>query len=119
MKNHSEAVSRLGEARRTWDAVQRLQGTELWPVIVQQAQLCVEHSAKAVIACFEAPVWDHDPAQQFHPLINDHEAAIRHLLGEEMLLRLNEVYGNGLDPTEKTLVSRIKTKAGRAVKERW
>ena len=38
---------------------------------------------------------------------------------EEMLLRLNEVYGNGLDPTEKTLVSQIKTKASPAVKERW
>ena len=38
---------------------------------------------------------------------------------EEMLLRLNEVYANGVDPAEKRLVARIKHKLRPAVKERW
>jgi metal-responsive CopG/Arc/MetJ family transcriptional regulator len=38
---------------------------------------------------------------------------------EEMLLRLNEVYANGVDPAEKRLVARIKNKLRPMVKERW
>ena len=38
---------------------------------------------------------------------------------EEMLVRLNEVYANGVDPAEKRLVARIKNKLRPAVKERW
>ena len=38
---------------------------------------------------------------------------------EGMLRRLNEVYANAVDPTEKRLVARIKSKLRPAVKERW
>jgi metal-responsive CopG/Arc/MetJ family transcriptional regulator len=38
---------------------------------------------------------------------------------EEMLLRLNEVYANGVDPAEIRLVARIKNKLRPTVKERW
>jgi metal-responsive CopG/Arc/MetJ family transcriptional regulator len=38
---------------------------------------------------------------------------------EEMLLRLNEVYANGVDPADKRLVARIKNKLRPTVKERW
>jgi metal-responsive CopG/Arc/MetJ family transcriptional regulator len=38
---------------------------------------------------------------------------------EEMLLRLNEVYANGVGPAEKRLVARIKNKLRPTVKERW
>jgi len=38
---------------------------------------------------------------------------------EEMLLRLNEVYANGLDPAEKRLLGRIKAKVRSTVKESW
>ncbi len=38
---------------------------------------------------------------------------------EEMLLRLNEVYASDVDPTEKRLLERIKTKVGHTVKESW
>jgi hypothetical protein len=36
-----------------------------------------------------------------------------------MLLRLNEVYANGVDPADKRLVARIKNKLRPTVKERW
>ena len=38
---------------------------------------------------------------------------------EQMLRRLNEVYANGTDSTEKSLLKRIKAKVRPSVKERW
>jgi len=38
---------------------------------------------------------------------------------EQMLLRLNEVYGNGEEPSERRLVKGIKAKIRRTVKESW
>ena len=38
---------------------------------------------------------------------------------EQMLRRLNEVYADGKDPAEKTLVKGIKGKVRRVVRERW
>ena len=38
---------------------------------------------------------------------------------EQMLLRLNEVYAEGLEPAEAPLLKGIKAKVRRAVKERW
>jgi len=39
--------------------------------------------------------------------------------GEQMLLRLNEVYANGLEPAERRLLKAIKAKIRRTVKETW
>ena len=38
---------------------------------------------------------------------------------EQMLLRLNQVYADGLEPAETTLLKGIKAKVRRATKERW
>jgi len=38
---------------------------------------------------------------------------------EQMLLRLNEVYSDGMEPAEKSLLKGIKAKVRRTVKERW
>ena len=38
---------------------------------------------------------------------------------EQMLLRLNEVYSDGLEPAEKPLLKGIKAKVRRVVKQRW
>jgi predicted transcriptional regulator len=38
---------------------------------------------------------------------------------EQMLLRLNEVYAEGMEPAEIPLLKGIRTKVRRAVKERW
>jgi metal-responsive CopG/Arc/MetJ family transcriptional regulator len=38
---------------------------------------------------------------------------------EQMLLRLNEVYANGLEPAEKRLLKGIKSKVHPTAKERW
>ena len=36
-----------------------------------------------------------------------------------MLVRLNEVYSDGMEPAEKRLLKGIKAKVRRAVKQRW
>jgi predicted transcriptional regulator len=38
---------------------------------------------------------------------------------EQMLLRLNEVYAEGVEPAETPLLNGIKAKVRRVVKERW
>ncbi len=38
---------------------------------------------------------------------------------EQMLVRLNEVYSDGMEPAEKRLLKGIKAKVRRAVKQRW
>ena len=38
---------------------------------------------------------------------------------EQMLRRLNEVYANGAEPAEKSLLKKIKAKVRPTVKERW
>lgn len=38
---------------------------------------------------------------------------------EQMLVRLNEVYSSGAQPTGKRLLKGIKTKVGRTIKQPW
>jgi hypothetical protein len=38
---------------------------------------------------------------------------------EQMLIRLNEVYAEGMEPVERPLLKGIKAKVRRAVRERW
>jgi predicted transcriptional regulator len=38
---------------------------------------------------------------------------------ERMLLQLNEVYANGAEPAEKRLLTGIKSKVRRTLKDRW
>jgi len=38
---------------------------------------------------------------------------------EQMLLRLNEVYANGVEPEEKRLLKNIKAKVHSTMKDRW
>jgi len=38
---------------------------------------------------------------------------------EQMLRRLNEVYANGAEPAERSLLKKIKAKVRPTVKERW
>lgn len=60
-------------------------------VAVQNAQLCVEHSAKAVIAQLAEPLWRHDPSPQLRRLLETHEGLIIQHCGEEMLAALRQV----------------------------
>jgi len=58
---------------------------------VQNAQLCVEHSTKAVIAQLAELLWRHDPSPQLRRLLATHEGLIIQRCGEEMLAALRQV----------------------------
>ena len=89
-------------------AVLRLLETTGYPV--------VEEAATDVIALGNAlgraePWHDHD--------FIDKVITLQRQRQEQMLLWLNEVYANGMEPAEKRLLRGIKAKTRRTVKDRW
>jgi len=57
-------------------------------VVVQNAQLAIEMSAKAVIAYFAEPLWHHDPSPQIRRLLNRHAESLARIIGIETRDRL-------------------------------
>lgn len=92
MTNHIESQAQLHSAERALEAARSMfaQGSFLH-VAVQQAQLCGEHAAKAVIACFELPEHDHDPSRQLFGIVAENLPDITGRLGEERATRLRRV----------------------------
>ena len=78
----------LREAEGALDRARRLLTDRDWVGVCQQAQLCVEYSAKAVIACFEAHQWTHDPSDQLLRVVQANSDAILSRFGEGMVQRL-------------------------------
>jgi HEPN domain-containing protein len=58
---------------------------------VQWSQNCAELSAKAIIALFAFPVFEHNPGSQLRGVVRDNQRAIRRRCGEEMLARLEQL----------------------------
>lgn len=56
--------------------------------ITQNAQMVIESCAKAIISCFAAIEWTHDPAEQLLGVIEVHKDKIVQRLGEKMLQNL-------------------------------
>jgi HEPN domain-containing protein len=56
---------------------------------VQNAQLCIEFSAKAIISCFEAPEWEHDPGKQLKRVLRKNEEIIGKKIGPDMIKRID------------------------------
>ncbi len=88
MENRYNARQWLREAEGALDRARRLAADQDWVGCCQQAQLCVEYSAKAVIACFEAQEWTHDPSQQLLRVIQANGDDILSRFGEGMVQRL-------------------------------
>jgi HEPN domain-containing protein len=79
-----DAEACLRSAQWAWEARD-------YRVAVQNAQLCVEFSAKAVIAQFAEPVWRHDPSPQLRRLSDTHAEALERQCGVEMLVSLRQL----------------------------
>jgi len=69
MRNLSEVEVRLRDAESSLRSAENNFMLRDWKVTVQNAQLCIELSAKAVIAYFEEPWWTHDPSEQLLSVI--------------------------------------------------
>ncbi len=75
-----EEVSRLlKEAKEDLERAVRYSGLEDWITTIHYSQLTIEKSSKALISCFEAFEWTHDPSRQVTKLVD------KGLLGKDFL----------------------------------
>ncbi|MFQ6014768.1 MAG: HEPN domain-containing protein [Anaerolineae bacterium] len=85
MRNFTEVELRLKDAESSLKSAERNFPLEDYRVVVQSAQLCIELSAKAVIAYFEEPLWTHRPSEQLVGIVEDHRGKISETFGEEII----------------------------------
>jgi len=64
-----EATRLLREAREGLHRALRYSGLVDWLTVVHYSQLAIERSAKALISCFEAFEWTHDPSGPLQKLV--------------------------------------------------
>lgn len=69
MDTKEEATGLLREAREDLGRAIRYSGLEDWVTVVHYSQLAIEKSAKALISCFEAFDWTHNPSGQLEKLV--------------------------------------------------
>jgi HEPN domain-containing protein len=91
VKNVTEAGRWLRDAEACLRSAEQARDIQDYRVAVQNAQLCVELSAKAVIAQFAEPLWRHDPSPQLRRLLDVHGEMIVRRCGEGMLASLRQL----------------------------
>lgn len=69
MDTKEEAERLLRDAKEDRDRAIRYTGLKDWVTVILYSQLAVEKSAKALISCFEAFEWTHDPSGQLKKLV--------------------------------------------------
>jgi len=69
MLNMTESKRLLKEAENCLISAQKNIEIDEFRVSVQQSQLCIELSCKAVIAKFEEPKWTHAPGEQLNLVV--------------------------------------------------
>lgn len=77
MRNLSEVEIRLRDAQRSFPAKD-------YRAVVQNARLCIELSAKAVIAYYEEPAWTHNPSEELLNILEERGEEIAEMLGNEV-----------------------------------
>jgi len=69
MDTKEESLRLLKEAEEDLGRATRYSGLKDWITTIHYAQLAIEKSAKALISCFEAFEWTHDPSEQLKKLV--------------------------------------------------
>ena len=69
MDTREEAKRLLREAQEDQERATRYSGLRDWITTLHYSQLAVEKSAKALISCFQAFEWTHDPSEQLKRLV--------------------------------------------------
>jgi len=64
-----EVTYRLALAREHLERARKRLSVEDWAGVVEAAQLAAENAAKAVIAHFHVPSWNHDPSRELQELV--------------------------------------------------
>jgi len=94
MKNFSEAERWLKDAEVCLSSAEKHLLTHDHRITSQQAQLSIEFSVKSVIACFEEPLWTHDPSWQLEKIISQQKEEIAAKMGENFISKLAELTRN-------------------------
>ena len=68
MDTKEESSRLLKEAKEDLDRATRYSGLKDWITVIHYSQLAIEKSGKALISCFEAFEWTHDPSEQLKKL---------------------------------------------------
>jgi HEPN domain-containing protein len=69
LDSQQETRELLEEAREDLDRATRYSGLKDWVGTVHYGQLTIEKAVKAVVSCFEAYEWTHDPSEQIQNLV--------------------------------------------------
>jgi HEPN domain-containing protein len=69
MDTKEEATRLLREAKEDLHRATRYREWKDWVTVVHYSQLAIEKSAKALISCFEAFEWTHNPSEQLAKLV--------------------------------------------------
>ncbi|OGO40529.1 MAG: hypothetical protein A2Z04_05380 [Chloroflexi bacterium RBG_16_57_9] len=91
MTGAGEASRWLRDAEACLVSARRALAAQDFRVVVQNAQLCIEHSAKAIIAELAEPVWRHDPSPQLRRLLVANEEAIVQRCSADMPASLRQL----------------------------
>ncbi len=71
MDNYSESSRWLKDAKDSFERAERCFNINDWRGTIQNAQLAIELSAKAIISLFEEPDWTHSPDAQLVRVIEE------------------------------------------------
>jgi HEPN domain-containing protein len=89
MDNHLEAERWMKDAGSFFKRAERCFKERDWQGSIQNSQLAIELSAKALISLFEEPEWTHNPHAQFRRIIEDRRKEIEKIFGSDFF---NELY---------------------------
>lgn len=93
MENYSESVRWMRDGSDCFFRAQRCFKEKDWRGAIQNGQLAIELSVKAMIALFEEPEWTHSPDEQFKTIIESKQKELEGKFGSQfigLLLRVVE-----------------------------
>jgi len=85
MENYSESERWMRDARDSFIRAQRCFNEKDWKGTIQNAQLTIELSAKAMIALFEEPDWTHSPDEQLRGVIGSRRKELENKFASSFL----------------------------------
>lgn len=88
MDNREEVRRRLYDARDCLHRAEILHRESDWRGVIQNAQLCIELSAKAFISYFQEPQWRHDVGDQLKKIITKNKNTLEAKCGKNLIDQL-------------------------------
>lgn len=91
MNNIDEFYRRLKDGRACLEGAEKNLSLKDYRTSIQNAQLCIEMCAKAIISYFTEPLWQHDPSDQLLSIIKRYGKKISHQFYQGIVADLNRL----------------------------